>query len=105
MYPANFEYLRPNGIDDAIELLRRYGDDAKLLAGGQSLVPMMKLRVARPKYLIDIHRIADLSYIREDGGAIRIGATTRHVEIEESPPLAAKLPPLRAAARASGGQP
>ncbi|MGN6730515.1 MAG: FAD binding domain-containing protein [Candidatus Binatia bacterium] len=102
MYPASFEYLRPNGIDDAIELLRRYGDDAKLLAGGQSLVPMMKLRVARPKYLIDIHRIADLSYIREDGGEIRIGATTRHVEIEESPLIAAKIPMLREAASEIG---
>src|SRR5689334_21013967 len=102
MYPANFEYLKPNNIDDAIELLRRHGDDAKLLAGGQSLVPMMKLRVARPKYLIDIHRIAALSYMRQDGNEIRIGATTRHVEIEESPLIAAKLPMLREAASEIG---
>jgi carbon-monoxide dehydrogenase medium subunit len=60
MYPVNFEYLQPSGIDEAIALLREHGDDAKLLAGGQSLVPMMKLRVARPKYLIDIHSLADL---------------------------------------------
>ena len=59
MYPAAFEYLAPKGIGEAIEFLSLYGDDAKLLAGGQSLVPMMKLRVARPKYLIDIHRLAD----------------------------------------------
>jgi len=59
MYPAAFEYLAPKGIDEALAFLRQYGDDAKLLAGGQSLVPMMKLRVARPKYLIDIHRIGD----------------------------------------------
>ena len=84
MYPAAFEYLRPRGIDEAVELLRLHGDDAKLLAGGQSLVPMMKLRVARPKYLIDIHRIPGLNYIREEPGSIRIGATTRHIEIEES---------------------
>ena len=58
MYPVSFEYLAPKGIGEAIEFLSLYGDDAKLLAGGQSLVPMMKLRVARPKYLIDIHRIA-----------------------------------------------
>ena len=85
MYPASFEYLRARGIDEAIEWLRRYGDDAKVLAGGQSLVPMMKLRVARPKYLIDIHRIADLNYIREDGGSVHVGAMTRHVQIEDSP--------------------
>src|ERR1044071_6103209 len=102
MYPASFEYLKPNSISDAISLLHQYGDDVKLLAGGQSLVPMMKLRVARPKYLIDIHRIVDLSYIREDGGEIRIGATTRHVEIEESPLIAAKIPMLREAASEIG---
>jgi aerobic carbon-monoxide dehydrogenase medium subunit len=102
MYPANFDYLKPNGIGEAIELLRRYGDDAKLLAGGQSLVPMMKLRVARPKYLIDIHRIGELNYIREKAGQIRIGAMTRHIEIEESPLLAAKLPIIREAASEIG---
>ena len=102
MYPVNFDYLKPNGIGEAIELLRRYGDDAKLLAGGQSLVPMMKLRVARPKYLIDIHRIGDLNYIREEAGQIRIGAMTRHMEIEDSPLLAAKLPILREAASEIG---
>src|ERR1051326_7760452 len=101
MYPASFEYLRPNGIDDAIELLRRYGDDAKLLAGGQSLVPMMKLRIARPKYLIDIHRLADLNYIRE-AGSIRLGAMTRHVQIEESQLIEEKLPILREAASEIG---
>ena len=102
MYPVTFEYLAPAGIDEAIELLRQYGDDAKLLAGGQSLVPMMKLRVARPKYLIDIHRLADLSYIREEAGQIRLGAMTRHVEIEESPLVSERLPILREAASEIG---
>jgi carbon-monoxide dehydrogenase medium subunit len=102
MYPASFEYLAPTRISEAIELLRQHGDDAKLLAGGQSLVPMMKLRVARPKYLIDIHRIADLNYIREDGGDIRCGAMTRHVEIEESPLLREKIPMLCEAASKIG---
>ena len=102
MYPASFEYLRARGIDEAIEWLRRYGDDAKLLAGGQSLVPMMKLRVARPKYLIDIHRIADLNYIREDGGSVYLGAMTRHVQIEDSPLIGEKLPILREAASEIG---
>jgi len=91
MYPAYFEYLKPKGIDEAIALLRQHGDDAKLLAGGQSLVPMMKLRLARPKYLIDIHRIADLNYIRENAGAIHCGAMTRHIQIEESSLIGEKL--------------
>ncbi len=102
MYPASFEYLRAKGVEEAIEWLRRYGDDAKLLAGGQSLVPMMKLRVARPKYLIDIHRIGALNYIREDGGSVHVGAMTRHVQIEDSPLIGEKLPILREAASAIG---
>jgi carbon-monoxide dehydrogenase medium subunit len=102
MYPASFEYLRAKGIEEAIEWLRRYGDDAKVLAGGQSLVPMMKLRVARPKYLIDIHRIDDLNYIREEAGRIRIGAMTRHVQIEDSQIIGEKLPILREAASEIG---
>jgi len=102
MYPAAFEYLAPNGINEAIALLKQHGDDAKLLAGGQSLVPMMKLRVARPKYLIDIHRIAEINYIREDGGDIRCGAMTRHVEIEESPLLREKIVMLSEAASKIG---
>jgi carbon-monoxide dehydrogenase medium subunit len=102
MYPAAFEYLAPKGIGEAIAFLRQYGDDAKLLAGGQSLVPMMKLRVARPKYLIDIHRIADLNYIREEASAIRIGAMTRHVQIEESPLIGEQLLILREAASEIG---
>src|SRR5688572_24293220 len=102
MYPVNFEYLKPSGIDEAIALLRQHGDDAKLLAGGQSLVPMMKLRVARPKYLIDIHRIPELSYIREEAGQIRCGAMTCHIEIEESPLLREKIPVLCQAANKIG---
>lgn len=102
MYPVSFDYLKPKGIAEAIDLLHRYGDDAKLLAGGQSLVPMMKLRVARPKYLIDIHRIADLSYIHGEAGQIRIGAMTRHVEIEETPLIGDKLPILCEAASEIG---
>ena len=102
MYPVAFEYLAPKGIGEAIEFLRRYGEDAKLLAGGQSLVPMMKLRVARPKYLIDIHRIADLNYIREDAGSVHLGAMTRHVQIEDSQLIGEKLPILREAASEIG---
>jgi carbon-monoxide dehydrogenase medium subunit len=102
MYPAGFEYLQPTRVGEAIALLRQHGEDAKLLAGGQSLVPMMKLRVARPKYLIDIHRIAELNYIREAAGQIRCGAMTRHVQIEESVLVKEKLPILCAAASEIG---
>ena len=98
MYPASFEYLAPHGINEALEMLRRYGDDAKLLAGGQSLVPMMKLRVARPKFLIDINRIPDLSFIKEANGQIRCGAMTRHVEFEDSELIKTKLPMIAEAA-------
>jgi carbon-monoxide dehydrogenase medium subunit len=102
MYPAAFEYLKPNSISEAIALLRRHGEDAKLLAGGQSLVPMMKLRIARPKVLIDIHRISDLDYIREEAGQIRCGAMTRHVQLEESELIQSKIPMLGEAAAAIG---
>src|SRR5262249_17763258 len=102
MYPAAFEYLEASSISDAISLLKQYGDDAKLLAGGQSLVPMMKLRVARPKYLIDIHRIPELNYIREETRRLCIGAMARHMESEESSLIEAKLPMLREAASEIG---
>ena len=102
MYPAVFEYLKPSSISEAIALLQQHGEDAKLLAGGQSLVPMMKLRIARPKFLIDIHRISDLNYIREETGQIRCGAMTRHVQIEESELIRNKIPMLCEAAGAIG---
>jgi carbon-monoxide dehydrogenase medium subunit len=102
MYPAVFEYLKPSSISEAIALLKEHGDDAKFLAGGQSLVPMMKLRVARPKFLIDINRIPDLSFIKEENGQIRCGAMTRHVEFEDSELIRAKLPMIAEAAGAIG---
>lgn len=102
MYPACFEYLKPSSIGEAIALLQQYGEDAKLLAGGQSLVPMMKLRIARPKVLIDIHRIADLNFIHEEAGQIRCGAMTRHGQIEESELIQNKIPMLSEAADAIG---
>jgi aerobic carbon-monoxide dehydrogenase medium subunit len=102
MYPAAFEYLSPSGVSEAIALLQQHGEDAKLLAGGQSLVPMMKLRIARPKYLIDIHRISDLNYICEEMGQIRCGAMIRHAQIEESELIRSKIPMLCEAASAIG---
>ncbi len=99
MYPASFEYLAPTAIDEAIALLQQYGEDAKLLAGGQSLVPMMKLRLARPKYLIDLNKIPHLNAITEAEGRVHIGAMTRHVQIQESSLIGEKLPMLCEAAR------
>jgi carbon-monoxide dehydrogenase medium subunit len=84
MIPAGFEYFAPFSVKEAIELLSNYRDDVKILAGGQSLVPLMKLRLAKPKYVIDLNRIGDLSYIREAGGVIHIGALATHSEIERS---------------------
>jgi aerobic carbon-monoxide dehydrogenase medium subunit len=84
MIPGPFEYYAPPSLSEATDLLRRFGEDAKVLAGGQSLVPLMKLRLARPRHLIDINGIAGLAYIRETDGSLRIGALTRESELEES---------------------
>jgi aerobic carbon-monoxide dehydrogenase medium subunit len=94
MIPPAFEYLRPKTIPEAITLLEQHGEDAKILSGGQSLIPMMKLRIARPAYLIDINRIAGLSYIKEEGGFLKIGGLTREAEVEASPLIRSKYPIL-----------
>jgi carbon-monoxide dehydrogenase medium subunit len=90
--PAPFEYERATSVDDAVALLERLGPEARIIAGGHSLLPMMKLRLAAPEHLIDINDLADLAYIREDGAEIRIGALTRHRELLESKLLAGHLP-------------
>src|SRR5215470_17918488 len=84
MIPPAFEYFRPATIPEAISLLEQHGEDAKILSGGQSLIPMMKLRIARPAYLVDINRIAGLSYIKEEGGFLKIGGLTREADLEAS---------------------
>jgi carbon-monoxide dehydrogenase medium subunit len=94
MIPPPFEYLRPATIPEAIKLLQQHGDDAKILSGGQSLIPMMKLRIARPAYLVDINRIAGLSYVKEEGGFLKIGGLTREAELEASPLVHSKYPIL-----------
>ena len=94
MYPASFEYLRPSTLEETIRLLVKHGDDAKLLAGGHSLIPAMKLRLALPKVVVDLGRVADLSYIRESSGRIAIGAMTTHYAIESSAMLRARCPLL-----------
>ena len=86
--PAPFDYERAGTVDDALALLERHGPEARLIAGGHSLLPMMKLRLARPEVLIDINDLTDLSYIRLDGSAIAIGAMTRHAELLDSSLLA-----------------
>src|SRR5881398_416521 len=94
MYPANFDYVRPSSLDEAVALLARHGDGAKVLAGGHSLIPAMKLRLAQPKVIVDIGRISNLSYIREAGGRIAIGPMTTHEEIASSKLLREKCPLL-----------
>jgi aerobic carbon-monoxide dehydrogenase medium subunit len=94
MYPAQFEYFRPTTVDEAVKLLAQHGDDAKLLAGGHSLIPAMKLRLAQPKAVVDLGRIANLSYIRESGGRFAIGAMTTHADIQASSVLRARCPLL-----------
>jgi len=86
MIPAAFEYERAGSVDHAVELLA--GDDAKLLAGGQSLIPVLRLRFARPSVLVDVGRLDDLRYVREDGDRIAIGALTRHADLVRDPVLA-----------------
>ena len=84
MIPAEFEYFAPASLKEALDLLSTYKDDVKILAGGQSLVPLMKLRLARPRHIIDLNRIAAMNYIRLDGESLRIGALATHAEIEDS---------------------
>jgi aerobic carbon-monoxide dehydrogenase medium subunit len=82
--PAVFDYHPAKSVDEAIALLQQYGDDAKLLAGGHSLLPTMKLRLAQPAHLVDIGKIGGLSYIREENGAVAVGAMTTYTTIEQS---------------------
>src|SRR4030088_1279359 len=102
MIPAQFEYVAPKTLEDALRLVERHGDEAKILAGGHSLLPLMKLRLAQPRYIIDIGRLRNMKYIREENGRIAIGALTTHSEIESSPLLRAKCPLLSETAAAIG---
>ena len=98
MYPAEFEYFAPATVDEALKLLTRYGDDAKILAGGQSLIPMMKLRIASPRYLIDVNRIDSLGGLTLSGERLVFGALCRHAEIAASPLVRKHLPIMTDAA-------
>jgi carbon-monoxide dehydrogenase medium subunit len=94
MIPAAFEYHSATSIGEAVDLLARFGEDAKVLSGGQSLIPLMKLRLAGPRHLIDINAIAGLAYVREADGSLRIGALTREAELEESALVRTRYPLL-----------
>ena len=102
MKPARFEYFCPRTVDEAVDLLARYGDDGKVLAGGQSLVPLMNMRLARPAVIIDINRIDGLGDLRERNGILRFGALTRQRAAERSPVVAERCPLLRDALRLVG---
>ena len=94
MYPRAFHYHRAGSLQEASAMLSEFGDEAKLLAGGQSLIPLMKLRYANPNHLVDLNFISGTSYIKEENGTLRFGALTRHAEIEHST-VAAKIPIIR----------
>jgi carbon-monoxide dehydrogenase medium subunit len=92
--PSAFDYYRATSIDDAAAKLTELGDEARVLAGGHSLIPFMRLRFATPEALVDINEISELSYVRTESGRLRVGALTRHRELEHNPVVAANLPLL-----------
>jgi aerobic carbon-monoxide dehydrogenase medium subunit len=98
LFPSNFEYRSPTSVDEALALLAEHADDAKVLAGGQSLIPLMKLRFAAPGMLIDISRISGLDTLAEDGGSLRVGALVRNRDLERSDVVASRYPTVAAAA-------
>jgi len=102
MIPTQFDYVAPTTLAEAVSLLAEHKDDAKILAGGHSLIPAMKLRLAQPQLLIDIGRIKDLSYVREEAGHLRIGAMTTHYELESSARVRELCPLLSACAGSIG---
>ncbi len=102
MIPAAFDYERADSAEAAVALLAQHGDDAKLLAGGMSLLPLMKLRLAVPTVLVDVGRLTDLSYVRDDGDQVAIGALTRHRDLETSAVLRESCGMLRAVAAEVG---
>jgi carbon-monoxide dehydrogenase medium subunit len=102
VFPAAFDYVPAFSLAEAISCLERYGDDARPLAGGQSLVPLMKLRLANPAVLVDLNPIAGLDYVSAEDGWLRIGALTRHADVEEHAGLRSLVPAVHDAARLVG---
>ena len=99
MKPAPFQYVRPSSVSDALAALARYRDDAKVLAGGQSLIALMNLRLVKPAVLVDINRLSDIAYIREENGTVAIGALTRQSAVESSGVIARQCPLMAEAIR------
>ncbi len=99
MYPPPFDYSAPDSLEEALELLKQHGDEAKVLAGGQSLIPLLKLRFASPSHLVDINRIGGLDGLADEGGSLRIGALVRHKDAEKSDVLRSRWPMLADTAR------
>jgi aerobic carbon-monoxide dehydrogenase medium subunit len=104
MIPSNFEYFAPATIEEALQLLARYGDDCKVLSGGHSLIPVLKLRLAQPAAIIDIGRIKDLNFIKVDGNTIRIGALSTHDALASSDEIRVRCPLLSETASQIGDQ-
>jgi aerobic carbon-monoxide dehydrogenase medium subunit len=102
--PAAFAYARPESLEEAVALLAEHGDDAKVLAGGHSLLPLMKLRLATPSVLVDVGRLHDLSFVRDDGDTLAIGGLTRHHDVEHDT-LVRRHTPILAAAAGEVGDP
>ncbi|MEC1521265.1 xanthine dehydrogenase family protein subunit M [Neobacillus niacini] len=94
MKPPKFSYLRPNNLQEALDMLAEYGDDAKIMSGGQSLIPLLNMRLSTPGYIIDIGRVEELKGIKEEEDAIVIGGITRHVDVEKSALVQEKCPLL-----------
>lgn len=104
MIPASFDYLRPGSVEEAVAALAEHGEEAKLLAGGHSLLPLMKLRLATPAVLIDIGRIPGLAYVRDEGDQVAVGALTRHHDLQHDP-VAVRHAPLLATVAGRVGDP
>ncbi len=97
MKPAPFEYARPETVEEVLSILAEHGDEAKILAGGQSLVPLLNFRMLRPAILVDVNRVAALDFLEVDGDILRVGALTRHLSLELSDAVRTRLPVLRRA--------
>jgi aerobic carbon-monoxide dehydrogenase medium subunit len=102
MIPPSFEYYAPTTVEEAIGLLQQLGPEAKILSGGMSLIPLMRLRLAAPRYLIDINRVSGLAYLKENDGFLRIGALTREADLESSDLVRSKYPILAETAAVIG---
>src|ERR1700675_1776911 len=102
MFPASFEYFAARSVEEALDFLTKHGEDAKLLAGGHSLIPAMKLRLASPRYLIDLGTVPGLRGVRGDGDALAIGALTIHANVASSDLVRRRVPALAEAAGVIG---